>query len=56
VENGQLMAQATGQPKFTVYTETENKFFPIEFPAELEFFKDETGKVNALSCTRAATI
>ena len=46
VENGQLMAQATGQPRFTLYAETENKFFPLDFPAELEFVKDQTGKVN----------
>ena len=48
VENGQLMTQATGQPKFPVYAETETKFFPLEFPAEIEFVKDDNGKVNAL--------
>lgn len=48
VENGQLMTQATGQPMFPVYAETETKFFPLEFPAEIEFVKDSQGKVNAL--------
>jgi CubicO group peptidase (beta-lactamase class C family) len=48
VENGQLMTQATGQPKFAVYAETENKFFPLDFPAQIEFVKDGDGKVNAL--------
>lgn len=48
VENGQLVTQATGQPKFTIYAETETKFFPIEFPAELEFVKDDKGTVTAV--------
>lgn len=48
VENGQLITQATGQPKFAIYGETETKFFPLEFPAELEFVKDEKGTVTAV--------
>jgi hypothetical protein len=48
VENGQLMTQATGQPMFPVYAESETRFFPLEFPAELEFVKDAGGKVNTL--------
>ena len=48
VENGQLITQPTGQPKFPLYAETDSKFFPLEFPAELEFVKDDNGKVNAL--------
>ncbi len=48
VENGQLMTQATGQSKFAVYAKTENRFFPLDFPAEIEFVKDPDGKVNAL--------
>ena len=48
VEGGQLMSQATGQPKFPIYAETDSKFFPLEFPAELEFVKDDHGKVNAM--------
>lgn len=47
LENGQLMTQATGQDKFPIYAETETKFFPL-FPAEIEFAKDEQGKVTAL--------
>ncbi len=47
LENGQLMTQATGQNKFPVYAETESKFFPL-FPAEIEFVKDDQGKVIAL--------
>ena len=48
VQNGQLITQATGQPSFKVYAETENKFFPMDFPAELEFVKDDKGAVNAV--------
>jgi hypothetical protein len=48
VENGQLMTQATGQGKFPVYAETESKFFPLVIPAEIEFIKDDQGKVTSL--------
>jgi CubicO group peptidase (beta-lactamase class C family) len=48
VENGQLITRATGQPSFKVYPETETKFFPLDFPAELEFVKDDKGAVNAV--------
>ncbi|UWZ82206.1 serine hydrolase [Occallatibacter riparius] len=48
VENGQLITQATGQPSFKMYAETETKFFPLVFPAELEFVKDDKGAVNAV--------
>ena len=45
LEAGQLMAQATGQGKIPIYAETETKFFPTAVPAEIEFFKDDLGKV-----------
>jgi hypothetical protein len=48
VENGQLMAQATGQGKLPIYAETETKFFPIVIPAEIEFVKDDQGKITSL--------
>ena len=48
VESGKLIVQATGQPKNTVYAQTETRFFPLEFPAEIEFVKDADGKVDAL--------
>ncbi|MGB6692468.1 MAG: serine hydrolase [Terracidiphilus sp.] len=47
VENGQLMTQATGQSKVPIYAESETKFFPL-FPAEIEFVKDDEGKVTSL--------
>jgi CubicO group peptidase (beta-lactamase class C family) len=48
VENDQLMTQATGQGKVPVYAETETKFFPTVIPAEIEFIKDDQGKVTSL--------
>jgi CubicO group peptidase (beta-lactamase class C family) len=48
LENGKLITQATGQSSFPIYAETETKFFPLEFPAELEFVKDDKGLVNAV--------
>lgn len=48
VENGQLVTQATGQPKFPVFAATETRFFPLQFPAELEFIKNDKSTVSAL--------
>jgi Domain of unknown function (DUF3471) len=48
VEDGQLMTQATGQGKVPLYAESETKFFPTVIPAEIEFFKDDQGKVTYL--------
>jgi hypothetical protein len=48
VENNQLMTQATGQGKFSIFPESETKFFPIVIDAEIEFFKDGQGKVTYL--------
>lgn len=48
LENGRLMTQATGQGKIPIYPESETKFFPTAMPAEIEFFKDDQGKVAYL--------
>ncbi|HEY3704935.1 MAG TPA: serine hydrolase [Terracidiphilus sp.] len=48
LEDGKLITQATGQPSFPIYAESQTKFFPLDFPAELEFVKDDKGAVNAL--------
>jgi PRTRC genetic system protein C len=39
---------ATGQGQVQLYAESETKFFPTLFPAEIEFFKDDQGKVTHL--------
>jgi len=48
LENGQLMAQATGQVKVPIYAETETKFFYLVVPAEIDFVKDDQGKATSL--------
>jgi CubicO group peptidase (beta-lactamase class C family) len=48
LEGDQLMSQATGQGKLPVFPETESKFFLKVVDAQLEFFKDESGKVSYL--------
>jgi CubicO group peptidase (beta-lactamase class C family) len=48
LEGSQLMAQATAQPKFPVFAETENKFFLKVVDAEIEFIKDPNGNVTSL--------
>lgn len=46
LEDGQLMTQATGQPKFPVYPESSNRFFLKVVDAQLEFIRSEEGNVN----------
>ena len=48
VEDGKLMTQATGQEKVHVYAETDTRFFLTVVPAEIEFVKDDQGKVSSL--------
>jgi CubicO group peptidase (beta-lactamase class C family) len=48
LEDGELMAQATGQGKTQIYAESETKFFPTLVPAEIEFVRDAQGKVTSL--------
>jgi hypothetical protein len=48
VENGHLVTQATGQSSFSMLAESETKFFPTAFDAEIEFFKDAQGNVSYL--------
>ena len=41
VEDGRLVTQGSGQGKVPMLAESETKFFPTGFDAELEFYKDE---------------
>jgi len=41
-----LMTQATGQPKFPLFAESETKFFLKVVDAEVEFFRNEKGDVT----------
>lgn len=47
-ENGQLMAQATNQPRFNLHAESETKFFLKVVDAQVEFIKNEKGVVDKL--------
>ena len=48
VEGDQLMTQATGQPKFPMFAESETKFFLKVVDAQVEFFRNEKGAVTHL--------
>ena len=48
LENGQLMTQATNQPKFPVYAEKENFFFLKVVDAQIEFVKGADGAVQKI--------
>jgi len=47
-EDGKLMAQATGQPKFELFPSSETDFFLKVVNAQFTFVKDEQGKVTQL--------
>ena len=44
-EASQLFVQATGQSKLAIYPESETSFFIKEVDADLEFVKDNSGKI-----------
>ena len=48
LENGQLKAQVTGQPKVDLFAEKTDLFFVKIVDAKVEFKKDSTGKVQKL--------
>ncbi|MDQ6608985.1 MAG: DUF3471 domain-containing protein, partial [Bacteroidota bacterium] len=47
-EGNKLKAQATGQPQFDIYAGKENFFFLKVVDAQIEFVKDENGKVATM--------
>ncbi len=47
-EGGRLFLQATGQPRFPIFAETETRFFLKVVDAQITFVKDEAGKTVAL--------
>jgi len=48
-ENGRLMSQATRQPRYELFPESEAKFFMRAIDAQISFHRDETGKVTELT-------
>ena len=49
LEDDRLMAQATGQSKIQLHSESESKFFIKEADAQVSFQRDENGNVNQLT-------
>ncbi|HJS23466.1 MAG TPA: serine hydrolase [Pyrinomonadaceae bacterium] len=47
-EGDKFMTQATGQPVFEIFPESETTFYPRAFVAKLTFVKDADGKVTGL--------
>src|SRR5215217_5519630 len=47
-EGDKFMTQATGQPQFEIFPESETTFYPRAFVAKLTFVKDADGKVNMI--------
>jgi CubicO group peptidase (beta-lactamase class C family) len=47
-EGGQIFAQATGQPRFEIFPESETRFFLKVVDAEIEFVRGPDGKVTGL--------
>jgi CubicO group peptidase (beta-lactamase class C family) len=48
MQDGHLMTQAPGQDSFSMLAESETKFFPTAFDAEIEFVKDAQGNISYL--------
>lgn len=48
VEDGKVMAQATGQQKFQIFPQSETKFFYKVVDAQIEFIKEADGAVRSL--------
>lgn len=48
-EGTQLFAQATGQPKFEIYAESDRKFFYKVVDAQITFQTDEQGRATGLT-------
>jgi hypothetical protein len=48
VQDGHLVTQATGQSNYSMLAESETKFFPTAFDAEIDFVKDAQGNVASM--------
>lgn len=49
VDGNQIFAQATGQPQFEIFAESEDNFFLKVVPAKLVFSKDDNGSINMVT-------
>ncbi len=48
IKDGKLFERATGQEAFEIYPESESKFYMKVVDAQIEFKRDENGKVNEM--------
>ena len=55
-DGDKLMTEATGQPSFEIFPESETVFSPRVFPAKLTFVKDADGKVNTLKLEQGGRV
>lgn len=53
VEHGSMMLQGTGQPAFPVFHAGNERFFLRVVPAEVQFRRDEAGRVTGLTLFQA---
>ncbi len=54
LDGDQLVEQATGQPKISLFAESETRFFIKEQEVEFEFRRDEKGRVGSLVIIQGA--
>lgn len=55
-EGDKFMTQATGQPQFEIFPESETTFYPRAFKAKLTFVKDADGKVTGIRIEQGGRI
>lgn len=51
MQGEQVYAQATGQPAFAIFPESDKRFFYTAVEADIEFFTSESGSVDSLILT-----
>ena len=49
VDGNQIFAQATGQPKFEIFPDSDDHFFVKVVPAQITFNKSEDGSIQSLT-------
>ncbi|MCI0751275.1 MAG: hypothetical protein L0Y35_05520 [Flammeovirgaceae bacterium] len=55
-EEKKFKAQATGQPAFDIYAESERKFFLKVVDAKMEFNRDDKGSVVSMTLFQGGQI
>ena len=55
LENGKLLGQLVGQPKFSLSPESETNFFSKDVNAQITFVKDAKGEVTGLTLSQGGS-